>query len=74
MEFLKRVLNAQLAVTLLAWLSATVLRLEDKIPPDVWKDVINSCLLFFVGGGLLKDGFTSYVNRATPTDLEKQKE
>ncbi len=69
MDFLKRVLNAQLSVTLLVWLSATILRVDGKIPPDVWKDVINSCLLFFVGGGLLKEGLTAFINRSSaPTD------
>lgn len=65
MDFLKRVLNAQLSVTLLAGVAATVLRWENSIPPEVWKDVINTCLLSFVGGGLLKDGLLALAQRPT---------
>jgi hypothetical protein len=60
MEFLKRVLNAQLLVVLLAGVSATALRMSDLIPPEIWKDVVNTAVYLFVGGGLLKEGITSF--------------
>lgn len=62
-DFLERVLNAQLAVTLLAGLSATVLRSVDLIPPETWRDVVNTALMVFVGGGFLKEGLTAFVNK-----------
>ena len=65
MDFFKRVLNAQLSVTLLAGIAATLLRWENSIPPEVWKDVINTCLLSFVGGGFLKDGLLALAQRPT---------
>ena len=67
MEFLNRVLTTQLVVTLLAALQATVLRSFELIPAEVWGDVINTCLLTFVGGGLLKDGLLAVVNKVTTT-------
>ena len=63
MEFLNRVLNAQLTVTLLAGLAATILRVLDLIPPDTWRDVVNAGLLAFVGGGLLKEGLVALANK-----------
>lgn len=65
-DFLKRVLNAQLAVTLLAGTAATFLRVDDMIPPEVWKDVVNTCLLMFVGGGLLKEGMSAFAQKGQP--------
>lgn len=62
-EFLQRVLNAQLAVTLLAGAAATALRSHDLIPAEVWKDVVNTALTMFVGGGLLKEAATAFANR-----------
>lgn len=64
MDFLRRVLNAQIVVTLLAMLAATVLRSMELIPADIWRDVTNTALLAFVGGGLLKDGLTAVANRS----------
>lgn len=66
MDFLKRVLNAQLAVVLLAGTAATFLRVQDLIPPEVWKDVVNTCLMVFVGGGLLKEGLSAFANKGQP--------
>lgn len=66
LDFLTRVLNAQLAVVLLAGIAATLLRVQDLIPAEVWKDVINTCLMVFVGGGLLKEGLTSFASRGQP--------
>jgi hypothetical protein len=71
MDFLKRVLNAQLSVTLLVWLSATILLAFKLVPPEVWKDVVHACLLFFVGGGLLRDGFTAYASRTSFNETAK---
>jgi len=65
MEFLNRVLNAQLTVTLLAGLAATILRVQDLIPPDTWRDVTNTGLLAFVGGGLLKEGLVALANKGS---------
>ncbi len=64
-DFLHRVLNAQIVVTLLAMLAATVLRALQLIPPEIWRDVINTALLAFVAGGLLKDGLTAIANRSS---------
>lgn len=41
-DFLQRVLNAQIVVTLLAMLAATVLRSLGLVPADVWADVVNT--------------------------------
>ena len=65
MDFLHRVLNAQLTVTLLAGLAATILRTNDLIPADTWRDVINTGLLAFVGGGLLKEGLVALANKGS---------
>jgi len=59
MDLLKRILNAQLLVTLLAGLSATILRVHDLVPAEVWKDVIQTCLTMFVGGNILKEAVAS---------------
>lgn len=64
-DFLQRVLNAQIVVTLLAMLAATVLRSLGLVPADVWADVVNTALMAFVGGGLLKDGLTAIANRSS---------
>lgn len=64
--FLERVLNAQLAVVLLAGLSATALRINNLIPPEIWKDVVNTAVYLFVGGGLLKEGITSFAKKENP--------
>lgn len=66
MDFLKRVLNAQLAVVLLAGTAATFLRVQDLIPPEVLKDVVNTCLMVFVGGGLLKEGLSAFAQKGQP--------
>lgn len=63
MQFLQRVLNAQIVVTMLAMLAATALRGLKLVPPEVWADVVNTALLAFVGGGLLKDGLTAIANK-----------
>lgn len=62
-EFLRRALNAQIVITLLAMLSATALRAFDLVQPEIWRDVINTSLLAFVGGGLVKDGITAIANK-----------
>lgn len=61
--FLQRVLNAQIVVTLLAMLAATVLRGLELIPAEIWRDVINTALLAFVAGGLVKDGLLAIANK-----------
>jgi hypothetical protein len=66
MDFLKRVLNAQLAVVLLAGTAATFLRVQDLVPAEVWKDVVNTCLMVFVGGGLLKEGLSAFAQKGQP--------
>ncbi len=63
--FLQRVLNAQIVVTLLAMLAATVLRSLELVPADVWSDVVNTALLAFVGGGFFKDGLMAIANRSS---------
>lgn len=63
MQFLQRVLNAQIVVTLLAMLAATALRGLELIPPEIWRDVVNTALLAFVAGGLVKDGLLAIANK-----------
>lgn len=67
MQFLQRVLNAQIVITALAMLAATALRALELVPPDVWADVVNTALLAFVGGGFLKDGLTAMANKGSST-------
>ena len=65
MDFLHRVLNAQLTVTLLAGLAATILRTNHLIPADTSRAVIYTGLLAFVGGGLLKEGLVALANKGS---------
>jgi cobalamin synthase len=61
--FFERVLNAQLAVILLAGFTATVLRINNLISPEIWMNVVNTAVYLFVGGGLLKDGLASLTKK-----------
>lgn len=66
LNLLERALNAQLVVSLLVILLASIFVGFKSIPPETWKDVVNTVVLAFVGGGLVKEGLAQIGNRQNP--------
>lgn len=62
-EFLKDVLDAQVTVTILALIISTILVLAGIGDPSLWKDLMETTVTVFVGGGFLRDAATSLANR-----------
>lgn len=62
-DLLKSALKAQTVMTLLAVVLASALLAARLISPSEWRDVINASLLYFVGGGLLKEGAVAFAGR-----------
>ena len=60
MDFLKRALNAQLFVVLLAIVAACGLRIGDLLTGAECVDVLKTCLWAFVGGTLLREGAVAF--------------
>lgn len=64
MDFLNRVLNAQIVMTLLGLFTPTALLASGLIPAASWESVFMGCFTVFVGGGFLKEGLTAFANRS----------
>lgn len=62
-EFLQRVLNAQIVVTLLAMILPSAMRAANLIPPDTWERAFIAASVTFIGGGMLKDGLLAIANK-----------
>jgi hypothetical protein len=66
-ELLKSALKAQTVIAVLALVLATLMLWMKLVSPTEWRDVVNAVLLYFVGGGLLKDGLTAVANNRSST-------
>lgn len=66
LDLLKSALKAQTIIAVLAMLLATALRLGEFVTPAEWRDVVNAVLLYFVGGGLLKESAVAIAERRQP--------
>lgn len=60
LDFLKRVLNAQIVVTLIAMLLPSALLSSGLITAEIWKDVFLGSFTVFVAGGFLKEGVSLF--------------
>lgn len=62
-DFLKRVLNAQLVVVLLSGAAACALRVDGLISGAECADVLKTCLWAFVGGTLVREGAVAFAGK-----------
>lgn len=66
LDFLKRVLNAQIVLTIAGMLLPSIMLNVGLIPAEIWKDVFLGCFTVFVAGGFLKEGLTAFAARGQP--------
>lgn len=66
-DFLKRALNAQLFVVLLAIAAACGLRVGSLISGAECVDVLKTCLWAFVGGTMLREGAVALAGKGGST-------
>ena len=62
-DFLERVLNAQLVVVLLAGAAVCALRAQGLVSGAECVDVLKTCLWAFVGGTLVREGAVAIANK-----------
>ena len=65
LDFLTKVLNAQIVMTLLGLFIPSALLGLGLIPSESWEKVFLGCFTVFVAGGFLKEGVTAYANRSS---------
>lgn len=65
-ELLKSALKAHSITVLLVLSMASALLVSKHIGASEWRDIVNAVLLYFVGGGLLKEGAVAFAGRAQP--------
>ena len=65
LDFLNRVLNAQIVMTLFGLATPTALLAVGLIPAASWVSVFTGCFTVFVGGGFLKEGLLAFANRSS---------
>lgn len=63
-DFLERVLNAQLVVSLLGMVIPSLMRWGGLIPAELWQAAFVTSVVTFVGGNFIKEALTAFANRS----------